>query len=1027
MSGMRIPRRKIIAIFVSLIMVMLLAAFITWEIHTSWLQAQCLAAVARRLTFWVDSGSSTSIRFPHSGPHDKRLGYAYLHDFVNRLIANDYTIQAQARFSPLLSDLTGKGIFTTYHEKPQAGLCILDRDDEMLFATRYPERVYETFDSIPDLVVKTLLFIENRELLDLRYPHRNPAVEWDRFVKAAFDTALHFVYRKHEVTGGSTLATQLEKYRHSPGGMTSTPFEKLRQMTSATLRAYLNGDRTLDAQRQIILDYINSIPLAAIPGYGEVNGLGDGLWAWYGSDLDSVNRCLDDNPTGATSDLGTGTRALAYKQVLSLFLAHRRPSFYLIQDQNALRSVTHHYILLLAQAGIISSEMRNAALEADLRLRQNVSMQPQASGRLEQRNSDSENPRDVSFLERKAANSIRAHLSTLLGVSHLYDLDRLDLTVKSTLDQHTQDEVVEVLRQSTHRDYASSAGLIGHRLLGREDLSRVIYSFTLYEYTRNTNLLRVQADSFHQPLNINEGVKLELGSTAKLRTLITYLEIVTELHQRYASLSRHELRDIRIPGSDVLSRWAISYLSSTSDKRLLPMLEAAIQRRYSASPKEAFFTGGGRHTFANFDSKDNDQIMSVRDGFLNSVNLVFIRLMRDMVNYYMFQIPGSTARILGDTEDPRRQFYLSRFADREGCIFLRRFYRKYQDKTPREAMDLLLQGVRPIPSRLATVFRSVEPEASIQEFASFMRSHLPYSRLDHEDMVKLYKDYSQSAFSLADRGYIARIHPLELWTVGYMLHHPGAGLAELIEASTDERQAVYSWLFKTQRKDAQDIRIRTLLEVEAFQEIHRSWKRLGYPFDSLVPSYATAIGSSADRPASLAELVGIILNDGIRYPTTRIQKLHFAERTPYETLLENRRETGERVLPSEVAQVVRKALVDVVEEGTARRVRGTFRRADTSLMVVGGKTGTGDNRRDVYGPGGRLIESEVMNRTATFVFFMGDRFFGAVTAYVDGPEAARYGFTSSLPVQMLKILAPKLMPLISRTDAVVPNNLAVDL
>jgi hypothetical protein len=52
----------------------------------------------------------------------------------------------------------------------------------------------------------------------------------------------------------------------------------------------------------------------------------------------------------------------------------------------------------------------------------------------------------------------------------------------------------------------------------------------------------------------------------------------------------------------------------------------------------------------------------------------------------------------------------------------------------------------------------------------------------------------------------------------------------------------------------------------------------------------------------------------------------------------------------------------------------------------------------------------VVSRAATFVFFLGDRFFGVVTAYVTGPEAARYQFTSALPVQVLKSLAPILTP-----------------
>src|SRR6185436_10447462 len=102
-------------------------------------------------------------------------------------------------------------------------------------------------------------------------------------------------------------------------------------------------------------------------------------------------------------------------------------------------------------------------------------------------------------------------------------------------------------------------------------------------------------------------------------------------------------------------------------------------------------------------------------------------------------------------------------------------------------------------------------------------------------------------FNLQDRGYLARIHPLELWLVGYMRRHPDATFNQAVEASRAERQVVYQWLFNSRAKAAQDSRIRTLLEMEAFTEIHKHWKRLGYPFGHLVPSYATAIGVSGDR------------------------------------------------------------------------------------------------------------------------------------------------------------------------------------
>ena len=67
------------------------------------------------------------------------------------------------------------------------------------------------------------------------------------------------------------------------------------------------------------------MPLSAKSGFGEVNGLGDGLWAWYGRDFAEVNRLLADKPpvtTGAPApETDLAERALAYKQALSLMIA----------------------------------------------------------------------------------------------------------------------------------------------------------------------------------------------------------------------------------------------------------------------------------------------------------------------------------------------------------------------------------------------------------------------------------------------------------------------------------------------------------------------------------------------------------------------------------------------------------------------------------------------------------------------------------------------------------------------------------
>ena len=104
-----------------------------------------------------------------------------------------------------------------------------------------------------------------------------------------------------------------------------------------------------------------------------------------------------------------------------------------------------------------------------------------------------------------------------------------------------------------------------------------------------------------------------------------------------------------------------------------------------------------------------------------------------------------------------------------------------------------------------------------------------------------------------------------------------------------------------------------------------------------------------------------------------------------------------------------KAMAEVVEHGTARRLNGVFRLADGKLLTVGGKTGSGDNKFETFNRYGGVISSRATNRTAAFVFYIGDRYFGVITAYVQGREAADYRFTSALPVTLMKILSPTLM------------------
>ena len=73
-----------------------------------------------------------------------------------------------------------------------------------------------------------------------------------------------------------------------------------------------------------------------------------------------------------------------------------------------------------------------------------------------------------------------------------------------------------------------------------------------------------------------------------------------------------------------------------------------MERTYSASPQEAFFTGGGLHAFNNFDSKDNGRTMSIREATWRSTNLVFIRLMRDLVRFHQARLPYDADAVLAN-------------------------------------------------------------------------------------------------------------------------------------------------------------------------------------------------------------------------------------------------------------------------------------------------------------------------------------------------------------------------------------------
>ena len=989
--GLLLNKRRLKIWLRWLIAFFILAALVFVEIRFSVLQSWIFTRVNDQVSYKLAAGPSSSIAFPRPAPFDGRRGYSKIPAFQARLQTQGYRLTQQTRQSETLLDLIHRGVSPPYDERPGTGIDIRGLEGAPLFRYAQSEFLFEKIDDIPRLLVKTLLFLENRDLARPSTPWQNPAIEWERLFKAGLLYAGAKLFLPVSVQGGSTLAVQLEKFRHSPNGRTDTPAEKLRQVVGASLKAYREGKNTRAWRERIIVDYLNTVPLAAAPGYGEIHGLGEGLHAWFGMPLSEAVAAL--NAPGMTP-----ANVRAFKHVLTLLISVRAPSVFLGEERASLDKKVALFIGLMTKRRIIDEAMAKALLRTPIEFLPAAPLPPQPSSG-----------------NNKAANAIRMTMMEHLGVTNLYDLDRLHLDVHSTIDVELQKKVTDFLHSLTDPEVIQAKGLNGERLLQNADPAKVIYSFLLVEPTVEGNFVRVQADNLAAPFDFNKSVKLELGSTAKLRTLTHYLEVMAELHKGLGQASDAEWTKQIAGARDPLTRWAGEVLRTEKNLALEPFLERALERHYSANPSEAFFTGGGVHHFENFEREENSRVPTVREALRNSTNLAFIRLMRDLVAYHRARLAYNSDDVLADPSHAERKRLLQEIAEEESLPALRRAYQNYRGQTRQELLNRLVGTKTNANRRLAIVFFAWAIGNDEKTLADWLAQN--GAPATAEEVAKLFRAYQSSRLNLADYAYLLSVHPLDLWCAGELDKNANLSWQDIFARSREARRVGSAWLLNPRNRRAQDLRLRIRVEKDAFARMTPYWQRLGFPFKTMVPSYATAIGVSSDRPVALAELVGILVNDGVRRQPISLTQIHFARATPYETVFERTADKGERVLAPEVARTMRKAMAEVVEQGTARRLSGVFKLADGKRISVGGKTGSGDNRFGTFNRAGDVVTSRATNRTAAFVFYIGERYYGVVTAFVQGREAEDYHFTSALPVTVLKLLAPAIIDKLDKSTA----------
>src|SRR5262249_32004894 len=153
------------------------------------------------------------------------------------------------------------------------------------------------------------------------------------------------------------------------------------------------------------------------------------------------------------------SRGRAYREVLSLLLALRSPSHYLVDDPESLAAQTDRYLFALCDRGIISARLRDLALKARIQpLKRAPAVAP------------------ANFVANKAATTVRTALLPLLGIGSTYELDRLDLSVRTTIDQTAQQGATRFFERIADPKQSQAAGLSQYQLLEQSDPSKVVYS-----------------------------------------------------------------------------------------------------------------------------------------------------------------------------------------------------------------------------------------------------------------------------------------------------------------------------------------------------------------------------------------------------------------------------------------------------------------------------------------------------------------------------------------------------------------------
>ncbi|TXD37859.1 hypothetical protein FRC98_09280 [Lujinxingia vulgaris] len=899
-------------------LVLLSALAVVWqEVRTSALQSAMGVSLARQAVpvYRVQAGATPpSIEAP-DGPWDRARGYANHREMVAHLQERGFEVVAAAHApTSAPGGAFSDQIYPIFALEPQAGLTLTDRAGRTLERWSYPEVVWKT---PPRLAMDAARLLENRALSERAHPYTNPAVDWTRLGVATVSQVRARLGSDAPAIGGSTLAVQMEKFRHSPDGRTSGTREKARQTLTAWLRTYHQG-RAADAwAEQIVVDWLNSVPLGHRPGYGPVQGVFEGMWAWFGRPPEEVAQGLNRQRSDAQ-------RAQLEREMLALIIAQQRPARYLPGGLDALERRVDALVNTLVDEGKVTREWGHVIASRSLSVKKAPSKRPVKGG--------------GGYLSALAARQWGA----LSGEERAVMRQR-DAQVTTTYDAALQ----EALRREIEaaQPPARTSVAIFARSAGRLEPRAIV-------------------DTEPRVVDLSTEGRVDLGSTSKLRVLVSYLSAVETIFEERAAGSP--------VASDPLSQFVTRELTADPVLPLDELLERALQRPVSADPDEVFYTGGGPHEFQNVNPEHDTRYFNVASAFVASANLPFVRLLREVVAFHAHRIYGAPIEAVVAGEHPRFDELFERHLKMSAERLVRDAYFRHHHSDVSMMARQALAGLEPTDVRCARLRRAIGSAATL-------------------DASHPCADASLATDAPADVEPWDDQDPLELAAIAALVENPEASLTEVMLATANIRSDARDWV--AAHTTAIDTRrgVHYAVEEEVFGVLQKEWARAGYPFERLTPSLATALGSSGDRPASLALLVAAVRAGGLVPRLDSVEGVRLFEGTPYETWLRPAPTPPVRAFGPEVARAVEKLLLRVAERGTGHATDAPWQIGQTT-WEVGGKTGTSDHVLLIRDRDGRVMERRPVARSGAWVFFAGPCLVGTVVMFEQGEDAATHHF-----------------------------------